>query len=288
VVLVALGATNLLVWGPRLRAQADEPFSERSERGATRARLSLSVMGETSLFAAALVATAFLTAVAPPAQANAAAFDETQRVEGVRIELLVPTANPGRTRYVVRVSQGLSPVTDAEKVALRFTMVEHDMGEQELVAAQRAPGEYVAEGSPTAMFGTWKVQTIVRLPGRLDIRALFTVPIANTSGTVAQIVAVPPYQLIVFSDPSQPVAGAPVAINVVVTDAKGDPVQGKQVSASFSGPAAQAPIAAVEDASQLGPGRYRIDVPALEAGAWKVTLAVGGEGSGVYTLEVAR
>src|SRR5204862_5602592 len=33
VVLVGLGATNLLIWGPRLRAQGEEPlFSERSER----------------------------------------------------------------------------------------------------------------------------------------------------------------------------------------------------------------------------------------------------------------
>jgi nitrogen fixation protein FixH len=252
------------------------------------ARLAASVMAETGIFAIVLVATAFLTALAPPAQANAASFDETQRVEGVRIELLVPTTNPGRNRYVVRVSQGLAPVTNAEKVALRFTMVEHDMGEQELVATQRAPGEYVAEGSPTAMFGTWKVQTIVRLPGRLDIRALFTVPIANTSGAVAQVIAIPPYQLIVFADPSQPAAGAPVAINVVLTDAKGDPVQGKKLSASFSGPAAQAPIAAVEDASQLGPGRYRVDVPALEAGSWKVTIEIAAEGTGAFTLEVAR
>src|SRR5439155_1124848 len=91
------------------------------------------------------------------------------------VELLMPTTNPGRNRYVLRVYQGLAPVTNAEKVSLRYTMVEHDMGEQELVAEQRAPGEYVAEGSPTAMFGTWKVLAIVRIPARLDVRALFTV-----------------------------------------------------------------------------------------------------------------
>ncbi len=281
--LLALGALNLLVWGPRLRA------------GLTaRARLALTVMTETSLFGAVLVATAFLTALAPPAQANAAAFDETQRVDGVRIELLLPTANPGRNRYVVRVSEGLAPVTNAERVALRFTMVEHDMGEQELVAAQRSPGEYVAEGSPTAMFGTWKVQTIVRLPGRLDLRALFTVPIANAGGQLAQVIAIPAapatpvYTLVAFTDPAPPQAGAPFAVNVVLVDAKGDPVRGKELVASFSGPEAQAPITAAENAAELGPGRYRVDVPALAAGSWKVTLALGGEGSGVYTVDVAR
>lgn len=277
VLLVALGALNLLAWGPRLRAGI-----------AAKAGLVRGAIGETGLFAAVLIATAFLTALAPPAQASAAAFDETQRAEGLRIELLIPTTNPGRNRYVVRVTQGLTPVTGAEKVSLRFTMVEHDMGEQELDTTQRAPGEYVAEGSPTAMFGTWKVQTIVRLPGRLDVRALFTVPISNTGGQAAQVVALPPYNLVVFADPSQPQAGAPIAINVVLIDAKGDPVQGKRVTATFSGPAAQPPIDAKEDPATLGPGRYRVDVPSLDAGRWKVTLAVSGAGSGTYTLDVAR
>jgi len=277
VVLVALGATNLLVWGPRLRAGI-----------AARAGLVRSVFAETGLFAVVLVATAFLTALAPPAQASGAAFDETQRVEGVRVELLMPTTTPGRNRFIVRVTQGLAPVTDAEAVTLRFTMVEHDMGIQELATTPRAPGEYVAEGSPTAMFGTWKVQTIVRLPGRLDISALFTVPIANTSGQAAEVITITPYTLIVFADPAAPQAGAPFAIDIVCVDAKGDPAQGQKMQATFSGPATHAPIDATEGAAASGAGRYTVAVPALEAGTWKITIALAGVGSGTYTLEVSR
>ena len=284
VALAALGALNLFVWGPRLRAGI-----------AARAGLVRGVAVETILFAAVLVAAAVLTALPYPAQDNGAAFDETQRVEGVRMELLLPSTNPGRNRYVVRVTQGLQPVTNAEKVVFRFTMVEHDMGIQDLDATQRAPGEYVAEGSPTAMFGTWKVQTIVRLPGRLDISALFTVPIANNSGQIAQVLpipappAVPVYNAIVFAEPGQPQANAPITINVVLVDAKGDPVQGKKISATFDGPGAQPPLTATEDAASTGPGRYKIDIAALPAGGtWKVTIAIGNEGSGVYTLDVAR
>ena len=283
-VLVALGATNLFIWGPRLRAGI-----------AAKSRLVLSVGTETALFAAVLVATAFLTALAYPAQPNGVAFDQTQRVDGIRMELLLPSTNPGRNRYVVRVTQGLQPVTNAERVAFRFTMVEHDMGVTDIIATQRAPGEYVAEGSATAMFGTWKIQTIVRLPGRLDISALFTVPIANNSGQIAQVIpiptppAAPVYNMIVFADPATPQANAPISINVVLVDSKGDPVQGKKVSATFDGPGAQSPIAATEDPTQSGPGRYKVEVPALAAGGtWKVTLSVGSEGSGVYTLDVAK
>jgi hypothetical protein len=188
------------------------------------------------------------------------------------------------------VQQGLVPVTGAEKVALRFTMVEHDMGEQELVATERAPGEYVAEGSPTAMLGTWKVQVIVRLAGHADLQALFTVPVSQPEGQGAttKIIAIAPYQLIVFAEPFDPQAGAPFTINAVVVDAKGDPVTGKRLRATFAGPGTQAPIDGVENAAELGPGRYRFSVPGLEAGTWKITIGLGTEGSGVFDLDVSR
>jgi copper transport protein len=277
--LIGLGALNLLVWGPRMR------------RGlADRARFWRGVMGETALFAGVLVAAALLTSVAPPAQANGAAFDETKHASGLRIELLTATTLPGRNRFVVRVQQGLTPITGAEKVALRFTMVEHDMGEQELVSTERAPGEYAAEGSPTAMLGTWKVQVIVRLAGRPDITALFTVPVSQPAGQEAttKIIAIPPYQLIVFSEPFQPQAGAPLTINVVVVDSKGDPVTGKKLHATFTGPAAAPALDAVENTAELGPGRYRFTVPGLDAGSWKITVSVSDAGSGVFDLEVTR
>ena len=277
--LLVLGALNLLVWGPRMR------------RGvAAGGQFWRGVIGETTLFAGVLLAAAFLTAFAPPAQANGAAFDETRHVSGIRIELLTATTLPGRNRFAVRVQQGLTPISGAEKVTLRFTMVEHDMGEQELVATERAPGEYVAEGSPTAMLGTWKVQVIVRLAGRPDIQTLFTVPVSQSAGQEAttKVISVPPYQLIVFSEPFQPQAGAPLTINVVVTDSKGDPVTGKKVRAAFSGPGTQAPLDGAENAAELGPGRYRFTVPGLDAGSWKITLSLSDGGSGVYDLEVSR
>jgi len=71
-------------------------------------------------------------------------------------------------------------------------------------------------------------------------------------------------------------------------NAQGDPVSGKAVKASFAGPGAPLEVLAAEDAAKLGPGRYQIVVPALDAGTWKITLAVGAEGTGVYTLDVAR
>jgi len=75
---------------------------------------------------------------------------------------------------------------------------------------------------------------------------------------------------------------------VAVTDSKGDPVTGKKVRATFSGPGTQGPLDGAENVAELGPGRYRFNVPGLDAGSWKITLSLGDGGSGVYDLEVSR
>jgi copper transport protein len=271
---VALGALNLLVWGPRLR-RALAP-------GRARSGLVRGTAAETALLAVVLVATGVLTALAPPAQASGAAFDQTQHVAGLRLQLLLPTTQPGRNRYVLRVHQGLRPVTDAQKVAFRFTMVEHDMGETELVARQRAPGEYVAEGSVTVMFGTWRAEAIVRLADRDDVRAVFSVPIgAGTAATAARALRAGPYTLVAFTDPAPVVAGAPFSLHVVVVDGKGDPVPARAVLVTPSGPGR----AAAATAAEASPGRYVVPFAALDAGAWQLVISLDGV-SAAYPLDV--
>jgi copper transport protein len=281
-VLVALsiGAFNLLRWGPRLRA-------------GIRARTALvrDTLAETAIFVVVVVAASFLTAFAPPAQPSGAAYDQTQHVSGLRLEMLVASGGPGRNTYVLRVRQGLAPVTDAEKVAFRFTLVEHDMGEQELVATERAAGEYVANGSPTVMYGTWKIQTIVRRVGLEDVSTVFTLPVGAPTGggaMTSQVVTIGPYTTIVFTDPATPQSGAPLTMFAVLIGADGNPVVGKELRATFSGPTSQSPIDATEDAAASGPGRYKFAIAALDAGTWKIAIAVGNEGTGTYSLEVSR
>lgn len=277
VAALALGALNLLRWGPRLRARAAASSSRRG--------LAISTAGETVLFAGILVATALLTALVPPAQPSGAAYEETRHVEGLRLQLLLASTGPGQNRYVLRVQEGIRPVTDAQRVAFRFTMLEHDMGENELVAEQRAPGEYAATGSATAMFGTWRIEAIVRLPERPDVRTTFEVPIGAPTGpgAIARVVPAPPYSLVVFVDPPQPVAGAPLVLHTVVVDGAGEPVPGKTLTVTFSGPGSE-----TIQATESGPGRYEATVPALDAGSWTATIQIGDEGSGTYEFEVAR
>jgi len=191
------------------------------------------------------------------------------------VELVVPTSTPGRNRFVLRVHEGLQPVTNAEKVALRFTMVEHDMGQTELVADERAPGEYVAIGSPTAMYGTWKVQAIIRIPGKDDVTALFTVPISpNGTTAAAAALTTKSFALVVFPDPSAPVAGAPIQLSVVVLQ-NGNPATGQAITGTIVAKDGQPATGDSFTATEQGSGRYSIDIPALGAGKWTMRIQIG-------------
>ena len=281
-IVLIVAALNLFVWGPRLRAGLR---MENARRWLLRGTL-----GESALLALVLVAAGLLTAFAPPNQKTAAAYDDTEHVGGLRLELLVPTTLPGRNRYVLRVHEGLRPVQGAEKVAFRFTMVEHDMGETELVAQERAPGEYVAEGSPTAMFGTWHVRAIVRRTGHEDVSTVFTFPVSAPAngGSVARAIVAGPYTAVVFVEPALPEAGAPLTVTALVIDAKGDPVPGKPVSAVLRSPDPARAHPEILISSEISAGRYRFDMPSLESGSWTITIAIGDEGRADYPFDVAQ
>jgi len=273
VIVLAIAAFNLLRYGPH---------------GDRRALIRGTAV-ETALLACVFVAAGILTALAPPAQPTGAAFDQTQHVGDYRVELVVPTSIPGRNRFVLRVHQGLQPVTNVEKVALRFTMVEHDMGESELIADQRAPGEYVAVGSPTAMYGTWKVQTIVRIPGKDDVDALFTVPISQEAGQGATAVALTTahFALVVFPDPSLPIAGAPIQLSIVVLE-NGNPALGRAITGTATSKDGQPVTGVAFTASEQGSGRYRIDIPSLTPGKWTFRLQIGSAADTAdYTFTVS-
>jgi copper transport protein len=258
-VVLVVAAFNLLRYGPH----------------GDRSALISGTVVETALLACVFVAAGILTALAPPAQPTGAAFDQTQHVSAYRIELVVPTSTPGRNRFVLRVHQGLQPVTDAEKVALRFTMVEHDMGQTELVADERAPGEYVAIGSPTAMYGTWKVQAIIRIPGKDDVTALFTVPISpNGTTAAAAALTTKSFALVVFPDPSAPVAGAPIQLSVVVLQ-NGNPATGRAITGTIVAKDGQPTTGDSFTAKEQGSGRYTIDIAALGAGKWTMRIQIG-------------
>ncbi|MBM4421354.1 MAG: hypothetical protein FJ034_07215, partial [Chloroflexi bacterium] len=271
---LAVASLNLLRWGPRLRG---------GDGGARRGLVRGTVV-ESGALAAVLVAASFLTSFAPPAVTYEGGYTETRHAGGLRLQMLVASTTPGRNRYVLRVQHGLAPVTGVERVALRFTMVEHDMGETELIATERAPGEYAADGSPTAMYGTWRIEAIVRRTGLQDVRTVFTAPIVPTPGqaTSARAIAFGSYTLVVFTDPAAPAAGSPLAISIVLIGSNGEAAAGRAITATLQGARTLPAITAREST----PGRYELAIPALEAGTWQAALTLDGLGGATYGFEV--
>lgn len=277
---LALGARNLLIHGARLR---------RGEAIARAARaIRRNAVMETALVGVILIATAVLTALVPPAQAATAPIDQIQRIDGIRIGLKAASALPGRNRYQITVSDGLRPATDVERVVLRFTMQTMDMGESELEATQRRPGEWVAEGSATSMYGPWNALAIVRRTGREDLRAVFSVELVAPAGGVAaaRVIRAAPYTLILFTDPPEPVAGSPFSINIVVADEQGQAVSDASLRGTLQGPE-PFDLASVTATA----GRYAFPIRGLPAGVYTAAIEIVRAGASVrssFVLEVAR
>lgn len=277
---LALGARNLLVHGARLRR------GEAITR-ATRAVRRNALM-EAAIVGVILVATAFLTALVPPAQAATAPIDQIQRIDGIRVGLKAASTLPGRNRYQVTISDGLRPAADVERVVLRFTMQTMDMGESELEATQRRPGEWVAEGSATGMYGPWNAQVIVRRTGRDDLRGVFTLELVAPArgAAAARVIPAAPYTLIVFADPAEPVAGSPFSINIVVADERGQAVSDASLRGTLQGP----------EPLDLGSvtataGRYAFPIRGLPAGVYTAAIEIVRADASVrssFVLEVAR
>jgi mono/diheme cytochrome c family protein len=62
------------------------------------------------------------------------------------------------------------PLTNADRVSLRFNMLTMDMGESEAFATSQGDGHYVTQGGNMAMPGQWQVTVLVRRSGQDDVR----------------------------------------------------------------------------------------------------------------------
>ena len=201
--LLLLGLFNLVFSGPRLgRAATAARGSADSSLFAHHSSLSRAfawaVRGEALLACSILVAAGVMTSSPPArdawAEANRGVILE-KTAEDLRLRLHVDPAEPGFNAFTLTVRDARSgkPVADAEKVALILTMVEMDMGENELVLQSRGDGTYYAESGLASMLGTWNGEALVRRRGRDDVRAPFSFHIGQqpTANPAAQGTAQP-------------------------------------------------------------------------------------------------
>lgn len=204
--LVALGAFNHFWLRPRLAVPLPKGSAKRAAAVAEQERTTpillrlfrRSIRVEALLGIAVILAVSFMTGFAPAreaiVEARAPKRAQTIKANDLTMTLTLAALQPGENSFDIflKKTQGGQPVADAERVALRLTHPEMDMGEAEVIATSRGDGHYVASGPYLTMSGLWDIRVIIRRANVADIDQPFTFPIgstANLASTAGQFTA---------------------------------------------------------------------------------------------------
>ena len=188
VLLVGLGAVNLLLLSPRIR--------KASARAVT--WLGRTVRVEIVLGMLIVVAAGLLTGLAPAKDALQAQrqlyIQQTARVDQVRMVLKVAPGKVGDNELGLDLSDGREGAASASTtVLMRFQALDMAMGVSQVEAQPAGGSRYTARGSYFSMGGHWQVEVIVRKPGFDDVTHNFSLLIAGYDAEAAsQMNPVPP------------------------------------------------------------------------------------------------
>jgi mono/diheme cytochrome c family protein len=147
------------------------------------------VAAEVGLALGVFVVTGLLTSLQPAREAIIVQGIRTEARDGdVRASLRIQPGAAGANRFELMLTdrQG-APLQNVERVALRFTMLAVDLGDSELSTRQQPDGSFVAQGGALVAPGPWRIEAVVRRPGLVDARPIFTTTIgpALPPGTLA-------------------------------------------------------------------------------------------------------
>jgi copper transport protein len=166
--LLELGAINLLVIGPRMRRSAE----------GTR-HFGYTVLAEVAIGLAVLLTAGVMTSLPPARDVLAAQAGRTSfhLVDGdVHVSLSISPGSIGFNRYTVDLALAGQDVPPETAVLLRVTPPASLEGMRE-IALSPHPGasgqqvRYEARGSELSVVGRWELELIVRRPGKEDWRA---------------------------------------------------------------------------------------------------------------------
>ncbi|MEJ7652593.1 MAG: FixH family protein [Chloroflexia bacterium] len=235
------------------------------------ARFGRTVRLEVVLVALVLLATGFLTSLAPPDEAQSAepeaAYAQTLETPEGEVALALDPAIAGVNVIEVRLTEGGEPIADASKVAVRYSMEGAGVAESEAVARHTGDGRYVVTGPQLASAGEWRIEIIARRPGLNDLRATFEAPVAapitaTGDGLRAELRAAP----------REPTAGEGAQLELTVREENGEPVAGASVKLTLLMPQ----HAHYEDVvlRDLGDGRYQTEAELAIWGEWIAQVEV--------------
>jgi mono/diheme cytochrome c family protein len=195
--MLLLGALNLWVYKPRfVGALAQRGRSALEQINELSRHFRLALVAEIVLGVVIFAATGVLTSV-EPAKDIAARQPRTLELAGTADEL--PTSlriDPGRVgpnTFTATVTEpDGSPAANVQRVQLRFTYLDQEMGQGTRTMQSAGDGRYVVEGSDLSVSGQWQVEVGVRRLNREDAWAAYRFDlgvIANDGGAAIPLPA---------------------------------------------------------------------------------------------------
>jgi copper transport protein len=181
--MLLLGALNLFVAKPGLARAASARGSALATLASTHARrLKVAIMVEAGLGIAVLLATGVLTSSEPARESYAR---ESRPVllnamaEDVGVHVSLRPGRPGVNDFVATLDGNVQPPNDVQRVTLRFTNLDDELGSSNLVLQPRDDGTFGAVGSNVTVDGNWQIEVLVRRRGLDDARTAFRTPIST-------------------------------------------------------------------------------------------------------------
>jgi len=196
--LLGLGAANLLIAKPRLaRLAVTHGRNVATALDGLDRRLRRIVVIEALLGVAVLLVTAVLTASEPARETYARRSQPIEfsgRADDIGVTLRIAPGRPGANLAEVRLADAAGrPVPDIQRVTLRFTYLDQELGSGTLVLQPREDGSYGAVASNLSTEGNWQIEAVVRQRGRDDVRVGFRTPVSSpeTAGRPPSLGALP-------------------------------------------------------------------------------------------------
>jgi hypothetical protein len=190
VIQLLFGAFHLLKVSPELRLYALEDDEEEGAQSVAAGKLQRTFVRtlrlEAAIALALLISVGVLTSLSPPppvsdvSSNNGGPLLRNGQFADMNYALSI---NPGtigiNTIEVFLTEQGGKPV-EANSVVMRLTMLEMDMGIQEItmLPVDGQPGHYRATTEALSMLGQWRIALVVRRPAKDDAITSITVTIA--------------------------------------------------------------------------------------------------------------
>lgn len=200
--LLGLGALNLLLIRRRLLqaisaadpASAIQPWARLIRR---------TVTGEIIFVTLILGITGILTNLPPAREAFGSGSVVRGQAADLRVIVAANPGLPGLNTFDIYLRDSLNrSVSEVEKVALFFSMREHDMGQDQGVAVpvDGEAGHFVAQGAYISMIGTWQIELLVRRTGQDDARTTLTLPVVSTVALPTDPILVAPSRLLLGAE----------------------------------------------------------------------------------------